>query len=55
MLKKLWCYLWGHVSVVKAYTGSTVVITDRLSGNAIVVPTYKWEKQKYCVRCGKEV
>ena len=55
MLKRIWCFLWGHKTLLKAFTGHAVEVTDSLTGGMRRVPTYVWEKQKYCVRCGKEV
>lgn len=54
MLKRLICYLWGHKVIVKAYTGDVVHQTDRLTLNVVEVPMYRWEKQKFCLRCEKD-
>ena len=49
MLKKFICWWLGHKTMVKAFTGNVITtngIDDRL---------YKWQREKYCVRCGVEV
>ena len=49
------CFMFGHKVMLKAFTGRTIAVTDRLSWHPIDVPTYKWEKQKHCIRCGKKL
>jgi len=39
--------------MVKAYTGETTPIADRLTGQKIIGRMYRWEAQRYCPRCGK--
>lgn len=39
MIKRFICWLWGHKTMLKAFTNDTF---------------YKWEKQRFCIRCGKE-
>lgn len=45
MLTKLWCWLFGHRDYAKAITGN--VSPDGF-------PMYRWEKQKFCLCCGRE-
>lgn len=54
MLKALWCIIWGHKMLAKAHTG-TMEVSERLTGSLIKIPVYQWEKQKYCLRCEKEI
>ena len=54
MLKRLICYWWGHKVVIKAYTGEKIRVFDKFTGQETDVMLYRWEKQKHCVRCGKE-
>lgn len=54
MIKKLICWLWGHKTVVKAYTGKTYQ-TASCAGNPLSVSLYKWERTRFCLRCGDDV
>jgi len=51
MIKRLWCFIWGHKFVVKAFTGNTFRVVGVL-GNESTVSLYRNEVQKYCPRCG---
>ena len=51
MIKKLICFLWGHKFMAKAYTGQSMKITNYL-GQESLASLYRWEAQKYCLRCG---
>lgn len=42
MIKALICWLWGHKTVVKAYTGKTFV-TQNYAGNELSVSLYEWK------------
>ena len=48
MIKRFICWMWGHNIMFKAFTGNIIKIDNE------EFPTYKWEKQKHCLRCGKE-
>ena len=52
MLKYFWCWFWGCKTVMKAYTGETMVQSNGL-GMEVTVAMYKWQKQPFCIRCGK--
>ena len=52
MIKHLICWLWGHKTVHKAYTGETMPHHDMLLNQVIQAPLYKWERTKFCTRCG---
>lgn len=54
MIKALICLVWGHKTVVKAYTGETYE-TCSYGGNPLSVSLYKWERQRFCLRCGDDV
>lgn len=54
MLIWLICRLLGHKIVVKAYTGKTYE-TCSYGGNPLTVSLYKWERQRFCLRCGDDV
>lgn len=54
MLKRLICYWWGCKVMMKTYTGEKIRTLDRFSGQEVDIMLYRWEKQKFCVRCGKE-
>ena len=54
MIKKLLCWLWGHKTVVKAYTGETM-IADGAFDRDVKHPLYRWERSKFCTRCGKSI
>lgn len=51
MIKALICLLWGHKTVVKAYTGQTYQTASYL-GDPLTVSLYRWERQRFCLRCG---
>lgn len=54
MIKKLLCLVWGHETVVKAFTGQTYQTASYI-GNPLSVSLYKWERQRFCLRCGNDV
>lgn len=54
MIKRFLCWLWGHEVLAKAYTGETFAATNYM-GDEHRVSLYRWERQKWCLRCGKEV
>ena len=49
MIKRFICWVFGHSIMCKAFTGNIIKIDGE------DCPTYKWEKQTYCLRCGREV
>jgi len=51
MLTKLWCFLFGHKFIAKGFTGN-VVESDNGLGMPIKSAMYRWEAQKWCLRCG---
>ena len=55
MIIKFICWVWGHSSMLKMFTGDTMISTSRLTGGDEKVMLYKWVKQKNCIRCGKEI
>ena len=54
MLQKLLCFLLGHKTVVKAYTGETIT-GDTTFDRDVKHLCYKWQRLSFCVRCGKAV
>lgn len=52
MMMRFLCWFWGHKVMLKAFTGHTVTLTHPLNMYPSDVPTYKWERQPYCIRCG---
>lgn len=54
MIKKMWCLLWGHQTLEKAYTGQTYVATNLL-GQPHSVSFYRWQRFDFCLRCGNDV
>jgi hypothetical protein len=54
MIKWLICRLWGHETVVKAYTGETYQ-TMSYAGTPLSVSLYRLERKQFCVRCGCDV
>jgi hypothetical protein len=51
MFKNLICFLFGHKLMAKAYTGNSMSVVGLL-GNEYTVSFYRWEPQKFCLRCG---
>lgn len=49
------CRILGHRTMLKAFTGNIIKITHPLNMYPQNVPTYKWERQRYCIRCGVDV
>lgn len=45
MIIRFVCWLFGHHTMLKACTGNEI--------DGFIL--YKWERHRYCVRCGKEV
>ncbi len=54
MIKELICWLWGHKTVHKGYTGETMRQSNGF-GMAVDVALYTFTRTKFCTRCGKEV
>ena len=54
MIKKLLCFLWGHKTVVKAFTGKTYE-TASYAGLPLSVSLYKFVRNQFCLRCGTDV
>jgi len=54
MIQKLLCWLFGHKTVVKAYTGQTLVADSHFERDFKHL-LYRWERSKFCLRCGKIV
>ena len=53
MLHTLWCWLFGHKVMGKAFTGNTL---DTYANGQLIsqVQLYRWERLTRCIRCGKE-
>lgn len=49
---KFLCWFLGCKTVVKAYTGHKMQVHDAFVGS-YDAPMYRWEQQKFCIRCGK--
>lgn len=54
MIQKLLCWLLGHKTVYKAFTGQTAVV-DGVFDRNINTPVMIWERSKFCLRCGTKV
>jgi len=54
MIQKFLCWLFGHKTVVKAYTGQTLVADSHFERDFKHL-LYRWERSKFCLRCGKIV
>lgn len=52
MLIKLFCYLWGHKFIVKAFTGKTFKTYHPLVNEQIDGHYWKYEQIAFCSRCG---
>lgn len=53
MLIKFLCWLFGHKVMAKAYTGETMETWNTRKG-ITTSSMYVWERQDYCIRCGKK-
>ena len=54
MMLRFICMVWGHKTMCKAFTGNVIKCTYPGYMYPCEVPTFKWERQKHCIRCGKE-
>lgn len=54
MIKYLICLIWGHKTVHKAFTGKKIDCIG-LAGNEYTKSLYKFQRTKYCTRCGKPI
>lgn len=54
MLQKLLCWLLGHKTMFKAATGE-VLVSDSAFDRDVKHALMKWERSKYCLRCGTQV
>lgn len=56
MILKLWCFLWGHKTIVKASTGKQFETYHRLYPEVKVKENYYvLRRLDFCKRCGKKV
>lgn len=46
------CWWLGHKIMIKAFTGETYLISNRLIGGDEKCSLYKWQRERYCARCG---
>ena len=53
MIKKLICLLWGHRTVVRAYTGEKISSSNGVCESDTLL--YIWKRMDFCLRCGKSV
>ena len=51
MIQKFLCWFFGHKTVLKAYTGQTLT-ADTTFEKDVKHPLYKYERSKFCIRCG---
>lgn len=51
MLIKFYCWLFGHNFYRNFFTGTTMDVTDRLTGNLITVPVLRRCEVPRCIRC----
>lgn len=51
MLNRLWCYLFGCITMRDVFVGRTVEMTSVLTGALHTVPITRKEKLAYCPRC----
>jgi hypothetical protein len=61
MIKKIWCFVWGHQFVLKAYFDEKPVVEtmehlilreqEKLHQWKTTM-FYRYEQQKFCPRCG---
>ena len=54
MIQKLLCWLFGHKTVFKAFTGQTAVV-DGPFERGKTMPITVWSRSKFCLRCGTTV
>jgi hypothetical protein len=54
MWNKFLCWWLGHKTMIKGYTGEKSRVLHPM-GHEYDVNFYKWERQRYCLRCGKEI
>lgn len=54
MLQKLLCWLLGHKTMWKAFTGHYGAV-DTAFDRGLSVPICTWQRSEYCLRCGKKI
>jgi hypothetical protein len=54
MIKRFWCWLWGHEYNFKAFTGRYGEIYDPVQGENIKVPILIQCQREFCDCCGKK-
>jgi len=54
MLKKIICFLWGHKTVHKAYTGKQMSCVSMI-GVEYTINMFNYKKTPFCTRCGEDV
>ncbi len=54
MIQWFLCHFFGHKTVVKAFTGETLIADEAFDRN-VRHALYKYERLNYCVRCGTKV
>ena len=54
MIQKLLCWLFGHKTMFRAAIGRTLTV-DTPFERDMKIPLVKWERSKFCLRCGTKV
>ncbi len=53
MIKKLYCWLFGHIICTDVFTGKYGKRFNILYGKEILIPICRPVQNEYCPRCGK--
>lgn len=53
MITKLWCFIWGHKTVINAFTGEAIICYDPI-GEPVTRDVYTLKRLKFCKRCGAD-
>lgn len=54
MLSRLWCFLFGCITMKDVFTG-TAQVTSPLTGELHTRPITRLEKREYCPRCTRKI
>jgi len=54
MMKTILCWLFGHKTVFKSFTGEYGIGWHPFEGQ-VQVPVLRWERSRFCLRCGRGI
>ena len=54
MIQKFLCLIFGHKTMFKAATGHILTVDTHFEKDQRI-PLVRWERSKFCLRCGRTI